>query len=98
MNDIPRSWRLKLTTYSYVDEATAKADGLIKSGDDGSVIIGVDSTNTYDSTQPYWLINGVGRPSVRITSTKKYNHGLFIADISHMPGGVWHLARFLDSW
>ena len=77
-----------MTAYSYVDEATAQSSGLIKSGEDGSVIIGVDSTNTYDSTKPYWLINGVGRPSVRITSTKKYNHGLFIADIAHMPGGV----------
>ena len=61
---------------------------MIKSGTDGSVIIGVDANNTYDSTQPYYNINGVGRPSVRIISTKKYNHGLFIADIANMPGGV----------
>ena len=74
--------------HSYVDQNTAQASGLIKSGDDGSVIIGVDSTNTYNASQPYYLTNGVGRPSVRITSTKKYNHGLFIADIAHMPGGV----------
>lgn len=29
-----------------------------------------------------------GRSSVRITSKKSYNHGLFIADIAHMPGGI----------
>ncbi len=45
----------------------------------------VDSDNTYDGTQPYWLINGVGRPSVRIESAKSWTHGLFIADIKHMP-------------
>ena len=77
-----------LIGYSYVDEDTANSTGLIKFSDDGSVIIGVDSTHTYNASEPYVGINGVGRPSVRITSTKKYNHGLFIADISHMPGGV----------
>ena len=30
----------------------------------------------------------IGRPSVRITSKKSFNHGLFIADIAHMPGGI----------
>jgi hypothetical protein len=33
-----------------------------------------------------------GRNSVRLTSRKTYNHGLFIADIAHMPAnipGVW---------
>lgn len=70
-----------LIWYSYVDEDTANSTGLIKFGADGSVIIGVDSTHTYNP-------NGPGRPSVRINSTKTYTHGLFIADISHMPGGV----------
>lgn len=79
---------LGLILYRYVDEDTANCTGLVKFGDDGSVIIGVDSAHTYDASQPYYLINRVGRPSVRITSTQKYNHGLFIADIAHMPGGV----------
>ncbi|TVY48138.1 Endo-1,3(4)-beta-glucanase [Lachnellula occidentalis] len=33
-----------------------------------------------------------GRDSVRVTSNKAYNHGLFIADLAHMPDsecGVW---------
>lgn len=29
-----------------------------------------------------------GRPATRVTSNKPYNKGLFIADISHMPGGI----------
>ncbi len=72
-----------LTSCSYLDETPAKNAGLTKTNynDDGSVYIGVDHTNTYAST-------AVGRPSVRLTSTAKYNHGLFIADIKNMPGGV----------
>jgi hypothetical protein len=40
----------------------------------------VDTTNTY--------VPGVdfGRPSIRIEGKKSYTHGLFIADIAHMPG------------
>jgi len=29
-----------------------------------------------------------GRSSMRISSKKSFNHGLFIADIAHMPGGM----------
>jgi hypothetical protein len=41
--------------------------------------IGVDHTN---------IATGSGRKSVRIESKKTYLHGLFIADMSHMPGGI----------
>ncbi|MCJ1465840.1 hypothetical protein MMC07_004459 [Pseudocyphellaria aurata] len=44
--------------------------------------LGVDSTNSFDT----------GRPSLRLTSKGTFNHGLFIFDIAHMPGGqcgVW---------
>ena len=63
---------------SYVDETTARNTGLI---DDSSsaVKFGVDHTN---------VINSGGRPSVRIQSKAKYNKGLIIADIKHMPGGI----------
>ena len=40
--------------------------------------MGVDSVNPAPS----------GRPSVRVSSKKSYNHGLVIADIPHMPGGI----------
>ena len=40
--------------------------------------MGVDYNSTTDT----------GRQSVRITSKKAYNQGLFLADIAHMPGGI----------
>lgn len=48
----------------------------------------VDSTNKYNGSAPYWLINGVGRPSVRIESVKTWHYGVFIADVKHMPSTV----------
>ena len=72
-----------LIPYSYLDEATAQTDGLVKTNWNGgdSVYIGVDHTHSYTSSD-------VGRPSVKLFSTNTYNHGLFIADIANMPGGV----------
>ncbi|KAF7588635.1 hypothetical protein BBP40_005446 [Aspergillus hancockii] len=60
----------------YVDRSTAQNTGLIKA--DGSIYMGVDHTN----------VAGSGRPSVRISSTKTYNKGLFILDLAHMPGSI----------
>lgn len=44
----------------------------------GQVHIGVDHQNSAPR----------GRPSVRLTSNKKYNDGLFVLDLAHMPGGT----------
>jgi len=44
-----------------------------------AIYIGVDSSTVSPSG---------GRASVRISSKKTYNKGLFIADIAHMPGGI----------
>ena len=47
------------------------------------VYLGVDHTTVNPAN---------GRLSVRVQSNKAYTHGLFIADIQHMPGsicGVW---------
>ncbi|KAI9812461.1 MAG: hypothetical protein M1827_004692 [Pycnora praestabilis] len=63
---------------TYVDQGTASSEGLITTASD-SVYIGVDHTN---------VASGSGRSSVRLTSTKSYSHGLIIADIAHMPGGI----------
>lgn len=68
----------------YVDQATAESSGLISSSPN-SARFGVDSTKHY-------AISDQGRPSVRIEGIKSYTHGLFIADIAHMPGsicGLW---------
>ncbi|PHH88301.1 hypothetical protein CDD83_7712 [Cordyceps sp. RAO-2017] len=68
----------------YVDQATARQDGLIGySPANGSVIMGVD----YKTHNP-----ARGRKSVRVTSKQSFTHGLFVADIAHMPSstcGVW---------
>jgi hypothetical protein len=62
----------------YVAQSKAQSDGLI-STNNGTVYMGVDYKN---------VATGSGRNSVRITSTKSYNHGLVILDLAHMPGGV----------
>ncbi|KAF2187627.1 glycoside hydrolase family 16 protein [Zopfia rhizophila CBS 207.26] len=61
----------------YIDQATAKSSGLINSTSSGSVSWGVDHTNKTPN----------GRPSIRLTSKKKYNSGLFVLDVEHMPVG-----------
>ena len=73
---------------NYVDRPTAQQSGLISASDSSPVHIGVDHTNTYDGNINYWGVDGVGRPSVRLESKNDYNHGLIIADILNMPGGV----------
>jgi len=67
----------------FVDSQTAKNDGLAVVQSDQTIMIYVDST-----TQ---LSSGQNRKSVRITSNKQYNSGLFIADFFAMPHGcsVW---------
>ena len=60
---------------NYVDQGTAQSQGLVKT--DGSVYIGVDSTNVAPN----------GRNSVRLSSKRSYNHMLVVIDLGHMPGG-----------
>ncbi|KAF9886818.1 hypothetical protein FE257_011065 [Aspergillus nanangensis] len=61
----------------YVDRPTAKSAGLV-AFTNSSTYMGVDHTNIANS----------GRSSVRITSKKSYNHGLFILDLAHMPASI----------
>ncbi|KAI1924722.1 hypothetical protein LOZ64_000599 [Ophidiomyces ophidiicola] len=70
----------------YVSEEKAWKNGLIGFSTtyfgDNQTWLGVDRTN----------IAPKGRRSVRITSKKAYNQGLFIADFAHVPGnmcGAW---------
>ncbi|KAL6908402.1 glycoside hydrolase family 16 protein [Trichoderma evansii] len=62
----------------YVDGDTANSLNLTSTAS-GSVFMGVDSTETNPAN---------GRKSVRVTSQQSFNHGLFIADIAHMPGSI----------
>lgn len=70
-------------TVDYVNESYALSAGLI-SFPNGQVKIAADSTNVISNTSR-------GRPSVRLESADKYNEGLFILDVAHMPvgPGVW---------
>lgn len=68
---------------NYVPQAQAESAGLAAIRG-SSVYLGVDYT-TLNPPSP-------GRKSVRLSSNQAYTHGLFIADIAHMPGsicGVW---------
>jgi len=72
-------------TDGYVDyqsQSAAQNSGLTNTNN-GQVYMGADYTTVNPSG---------GRASTRVTSNKAYTHGLFIADIAHMPGsicGVW---------
>ncbi|KFY45592.1 hypothetical protein V495_02903 [Pseudogymnoascus sp. VKM F-4514 (FW-929)] len=61
----------------YLSQSAAAAANII-STNNAQVLLHVDHTNSAPT----------GRSSVRLTSQKNYNHGLFIADIAHMPGGA----------
>ncbi|KAI2782453.1 glycoside hydrolase family 16 protein [Daldinia loculata] len=70
--------------YQSKEDALAKNLVSIES-DTNNVRLGVDSNNTYSTSD-------TGRPSVRLTSDDAFTHGLFIADIYHMPAstcGTW---------
>ncbi|KAI1461555.1 glycoside hydrolase family 16 protein [Annulohypoxylon moriforme] len=76
-------------SHGFVDYQS-KEDALAKNlvyidNDFNNVILGVDSNNTYSTSDK-------GRPSVRLTSHDTFIHGLFIADFHHMPAstcGTW---------
>lgn len=66
----------------YADASSANSAALAGFANNG-VYLGVDS----HAAKP-----DAGRSSVRVSSKKKYNKGLIVADIAHMPGsicGVW---------
>lgn len=65
---------------TYVSQDTASQQGLISVRGDG-VYMGVDSQTVLSP-------GGAGRNSVRIESKKSWTHGLFVADLGHMPGGA----------
>lgn len=69
----------------YVSQADAQAAGLISQSSSAPAYMGVDYKTILSTTAQ-------GRKSVRITTQKSWTHGLFIADIAHMPDstcGSW---------
>jgi hypothetical protein len=63
----------------YVDAQTAADNNLAGYFEDGSVFMAVDSTTQFPAN---------GRRSVRLSSRDSFTHGLFIADIAHMPDSI----------
>ncbi|KAI9325170.1 putative endo-1,3(4)-beta-glucanase [Zopfochytrium polystomum] len=72
-------------TVQYLSQSAAQSAGIITAGN--PTIIAADTTH----------VQSAGRSSVRITSKKSYNTGLFAFDLNHMPAGcgtwpaVWML-------
>lgn len=62
----------------YLDETDAQGLGLVNTSNN-QIYMGVDHST---------IAQAPGRSSVRIASTAKYNHGLIILDLEHMPGGI----------
>lgn len=69
----------------YQNKSEAQRLGLVQTVGDVSIIRVDSDTVIADPT-------GYGRKSVRVESLNAYNHGLFIADFSHLPQqlcGIW---------
>ncbi|RDB28968.1 putative glycosidase C21B10.07 [Hypsizygus marmoreus] len=64
---------------NYVNRSRAFDQGLVYTQEDGTVIMKGDDTK--------WLEKGVYRDSVRISSKKQYNTGLFVLDLNRAPWG-----------
>ncbi|ESZ93101.1 hypothetical protein SBOR_6531 [Sclerotinia borealis F-4128] len=62
-----------------VEASKSSLAGYTNNADLKSVYLGVDHTTKLSGT--------AGRASTRVSSNKAYTHGLFIADVAHMPEG-----------
>ncbi|KAH8152347.1 uncharacterized protein LAJ45_03774 [Morchella importuna] len=75
----------------YIDQASAQSQGIIKTNTD-NVYVGVDYTNSAPN----------GRNSVRLESKARFQRGLIVLDLAHMPGsicGTWPAFWTLgDNW
>lgn len=67
---------------AYVNQSYALSNNMISNGINGAVRIEVDHTTTISSKSKS------GRKAVRLNSKMVYSYGLFIADFTHMPGGI----------
>jgi len=75
----------------YLTQAAAQAAGIIFQGEGAAVRIGTDVSQTLSGAA------GTGRESVRIESTKTWNHGLYVYNLASMPVpacGTWPARKF----
>ena len=80
-------------TVRYVNREEANETGLIYAAEDTPAFIGTDVTNV--------ITDGSGRPSVRLESKARFNDGLFVIKLSHMPTGCGTWPAFWlvgDNW
>jgi len=63
---------------NYMNEADSRKYGFISTNGNAPVYVGADHTS---------VSSGRGRSSVRLSSKKTFNNGLFIMDLEHMPTG-----------
>ena len=72
---------------NYVNKEKAQHDGLIKI-DKSSIVMKVDNSTTFATASKN---QERGRSSVRISSHKDYDSGLFLFDVEHIPVacGAW---------
>ncbi|OJD11364.1 hypothetical protein AJ78_07856 [Emergomyces pasteurianus Ep9510] len=63
---------------TYLDKASAQKAGLASN----------ENNYVYLAVEHEKKASGRGRESVRLETKKTYKHGLIVADISHMPGGI----------
>ena len=75
------SWDPTYGFVQYVSKKAAQGFGMINATNT-SASWGVDTTGIFDPAAP------LGRPSIRITTIESWTHGLFIADLAHMPANV----------
>lgn len=76
----------------YLSQADAQTAGLISQGAGNPAVMSVDHSTILNGT------TSQGRKSVRITTQKSWTHGLFVADIAHMPDSVCgYVTSILDS-
>ncbi|KAF5358654.1 hypothetical protein D9758_007724 [Tetrapyrgos nigripes] len=83
----------------YQPEDVAKSQSLAVVGEDGVVTLSVDDKSTPPQGTTVSDDNPYKRSAVRITTKKRYNGGLFIANFSMMPDGCstwpayWYVHR-----
>lgn len=92
----------EFTFYSGADPTNGYVDYLSASAANSSGLAGYSNGAIYMGVDYSTVNPSGGRESVRVSSDKSYTHGLFIADIAHMPGadcGVWpSLWTFGPNW
>jgi hypothetical protein len=77
----------QMTFFTGGDPTHGYVDYLTQSAAQSAGLINTNNNQTYMDVDYKTLNPSAGRASVRVSSNAVWTHGLFIADIAHMPGG-----------